>query len=204
MGYCENRFEPLPVFTEMPAYEFIDLNGDTINNISQEGKITLFTTLQTSCPKDCAIDLFNFNLQVYQDFRKNQHILKDVQIISIVTDKEGNPLDGSVLDSLQKVAYILEDMMVQYNSDIWNLVAGDPKQIYDIESNGHNIYEAKVDSTYAGRYYLETMLLIDKKNQLRLIGRGHKEGYIRDFKQHISLLNAEYRESNKPHKSNEE
>lgn len=195
MGKCENHFDQLPVYGEMPTYTFTGLDGDTINNESQTGKITLFTTLQTSCPKECAIDLFKFNLQVFQDFRKNQHILKDVQIVSIVTDKEGNPVD-----SIQELTYILDEMVNKYDPNIWKLVVGDPKQVYDIEHNGHNIYEVDIDSTFAGKYYLGTMLLVDKQNQLRLIGRGHQEGYIRDFKQHISLLNQEYHDLAKKEK----
>jgi len=187
MGKCEHNFQELPIYSEMPQYEFIGADGKVINNKTQEGKITLFTTLQTSCPQNCAIDIFKFNLSIYQDYRKNQKSLGHVKIISIVTDREGNPVDN-----LDEILFTMNDMIEGYDSSIWNLATGDPKQIYDIENNGVNLYSTVSDSAFAGKSFLETMLIVDKQNQLRLVRRGNQEGLIRDFKQHVSLLDKQY------------
>lgn len=192
MGKCEHNFQELPVYAEMPEYEFIGADGKIINNQTQEGKITLFTTVQTSCPQHCAIDIFKFNLQIYQDFRKSQKRFGHVEIISIVTDKEGNPVEN-----LDEMLFIMNDMIEGYDSTIWNLAIGDPKQIYDIENNGVNLYSTSGDASYAGKSHLETMLIVDKQNQLRLVRRGTQEGLIRDFKQHVSLLDKQYAKEKK-------
>ncbi|MFX3743857.1 hypothetical protein ACJBRH_11555, partial [Streptococcus suis] len=73
----------------------------------------------------------------------------------------------------------MNDMIEGYDSSIWNLVTGDPKQIYDIENNGVNLYSTTSDVSFAGKSYLETMLIVDKQNQLRLVRRGNQEGLIR-------------------------
>ncbi|WP_146194191.1 SCO family protein [Brumimicrobium oceani] len=187
MGKCEHNFQTLPVYSEMPDYEFIGANGEVVNNKTQEGKVTLFTTLQTTCPQNCAIDIFKFNLQIYQDYRKNQKSLGHVKIVSVVTDENGNPVDN-----IDELLYTMNDMIEGYDSTIWNLVTGDPKQIYDIENNGVNLYSTTSDSTFAGKSFLETMLIVDKQNQLRLVRRGNQEGLIRDFKQHVALLQKQY------------
>lgn len=192
MGKCEHNFQTLPVYSEMPAYEFTGANGKKINNQTQEGKITLFTTIQTSCPQQCAINLFKFNLSIYQDYRKNQKSLGHVKIVSVVTDENGNPVDN-----IDELLYTMNDVIEGYDSTIWNLVTGDPKQIYDIENNGVNLYSTTSDSTFAGKSYLETMLIVDKQNQLRLVRRGNQEGLIRDFKQHVALLQKEYDKNEK-------
>jgi len=193
---CENHFEGLPNFGEMPKYEFIDINGKTINNESQKDRITVFHTLQTSCPRDCAIDLFKFNLILYQDLIENRDIFRDVDIITIVTDNEGN-----VTEDLEVLEYTLNDILDNYDPTLWYLVTGDPKQVYDIENNDINLYDAKVEDGYAGKAYLETLLLVDKENNLRLARRGNVEGYIRDFKQNVSLLNQTYKDLEKANKN---
>ncbi|HLV40676.1 MAG TPA: SCO family protein [Brumimicrobium sp.] len=196
MGKCEHNFQELPIYSEMPQYEFIGADGKVINNKTQEGKITLFTTLQTSCPQNCAIDIFKFNLSIYQDYRKNQKSLGHVKIISIVTDREGNPVDN-----LDEILFTMNDMIEGYDSSIWNLATGDPKQIYDIENNGVNLYSTVSDSAFAGKSFLETMLIVDKQNQLRLVRRGNQEGLIRDYKQHVALLQKQYDKEEKSKKS---
>src|SRR5690554_5744711 len=83
-------------------------------------------------------------------------------------------------------------MIEGYDSTIWNLATGDPRQIYDIENNGVNLYSTTAEDTYAGKSYLETMLIVDKQNQLRLVRRGNQEGLIRDFRseEHTSELQS--------------
>ncbi|PKR79674.1 hypothetical protein CW751_13985 [Brumimicrobium salinarum] len=176
----------------MPKYEFVGADGQLITNETQEGKVTLFTTLQTTCPQQCAIDIFKFNLQIYQDYRKNQKGLGHVKIISIVTDEKGNPVDN-----LDELLFTMNDMIEGYDSSIWNLATGDPKQIYDIENNGINLYSTTSDSAFAKKSFLETMLIVDKENQLRLVRRGNQEGLIRDFKQHVALLEKQYDKAEK-------
>ncbi|WP_159038530.1 SCO family protein [Brumimicrobium mesophilum] len=192
MGKCEHNFTTLPIYSEMPDYEFVGAGGEVINNKTQEGKVTLFTTIQTTCPQNCAIDIFKFNLQIYQDYRKNQKSLGHVKIVSVVTDQDGNPVDN-----IDELLFTMNDMIEGYDSTIWNLVTGDPKQIYDIENNGVNLYSLTSDSTFAGKSYLETMLIVDKQNQLRLVRRGNQEGLIRDYKQHVALLQKQYDKNDK-------
>lgn len=187
LNKCEHKFQTLPEYGDIGKYEFTNSEGDIISNYTQKDKITLFTTIQTSCPEKCAMDLAKFNLLLYQDYRKNQKKLGHVKFVSIVTDPEGNPVEN-----LDEIVYTLNDIIQGFDPSIWNIVTGDPKQVYDIESNDINLYSATSDSAFAKKPYLETMLIVDKQNQLRLVRRGDQEGLIRDFKQHVALLQKQY------------
>lgn len=187
LNKCEHKFQTLPKYGDIGEYEFTNSEGDIISNHTQKDKVTLFTTIQTTCPEQCAIDLAKFNLLIYQDYRKNQKNLGHVKFVSIVTDAEGNPVKN-----LDEIVYTLNDIIQGFDPSIWNIVTGDPKQVYDIENNDVNLYDAKSDSAFAKKPYLETMLIVDKQNQLRLVRRGDQEGLIRDFKQHVALLQKQY------------
>lgn len=189
MGKCNNQYEELPHFGQMPQYEFTGANGQIVNNASQKEKLTIFTTIQTSCPQECAIELFRFNMLVFQFYKKNQKQLKYVDIVSVVTDEKGNPVDD-----LDGILFTLNDMVQGYDSTIWNVVTGDPKQIYDVENNGVNLYTTESDSSFADKLYLEILLLVDQNNELRFVRRGNTEGLIRDFEQHVSLLQKQYQD----------
>ena len=89
---CEHKFQSLPEYGNIGEYKFTNSEGEIVSHETQKDKITLFTTIQTSCPEQCAIDLAKFNLLLYQDYRKNQKKLGHVKFVSIVTDSKGNPV----------------------------------------------------------------------------------------------------------------
>lgn len=184
---CEHKFQTLPEYGNIGEYKFTNSEGEIVSHETQKDKITLFTTIQTSCPEQCAIDLAKFNLLLYQDYRKNQKKLGHVKFVSIVTDSKGNPVSN-----LDEIMFTLNDIIEGFDPAVWNIVTGDPKQVYDIENNDVNLYNATSDSAFAQKPYLETMLIVDKQNQLRLVRRGNQEGLIRDFKQHVALLQKQY------------
>ena len=187
LNKCEHKFETLPSYGELKDFEFIRANGEHITPETQKGKITLYTTLQLSCPNNCAIDVAKFNLLLYQHYRKNRKKLGHIEIVSILTDEFGN-----AIDDLEEAEYILGDIIPDYDPEIWKIAAGDPKQIYNITSNGINLYEQVSDTAFANKPFLETMLIVDKQNKLRLVRRGNVEGLIRDFKEHVALLQKQY------------
>lgn len=184
---CEHKFEELPNYGVLDDFIFTLKDGTQITPTSQLGKITLFTTIQASCPKNCALNIPQFNLLLYQHYRKNRKKLGHIQIVSILTDELGNPTDN-----FEEVNYLLSDIINDYDPDIWQLVSGDPKQIFDITNNDVRLIEQRDENSFAGLPYLETMMIVDKENNIRLLRRGSDEGNIRDFKQHVALLQKQY------------
>ena len=187
LNKCEHKFTELPKYAHIGSYEFKTIDNQIVSDVTQRDKITIFTTIQTSCPGSCAINLPKFNLLLYQDLRKNKKKLGHVQIVSILTDEEGMPTDN-----LEDIIFTLNDIVLEYDPDIWRIVTGDPKQVYNVESNNVNLFQQSNDSAFAEKPFLETLMLVDKDNDLRIIRRGNREGYIRDFKEHLALLQKQY------------
>ena len=81
--------------------------------------------------------------------------------------------------------------MEQYDSSIWILANGDAKQVYNLTRNGENLMQHG-KKYYGGESFQELMLLIDKRNHLRMVLKGNAEGMIRKMKEHIALLDKQY------------
>ncbi len=183
MRSCEHKFKTLPDYGEASAYTFTDESGKTRSSKEFKGEIILVTTIQPTCPNDCAVSLSNLKLQIFKILRGK----KGIRMISFVTDSEGNPIDD-----LSQTRKMLEDEVLGYDPKIWILAKGDPKQVYNLEKGGRNLLdEVKKDGVEKGSYH-ELMLLLDKDNHLRMIRSGREEGMIRQMKQHIALLKKEY------------
>lgn len=189
---CEHRFEKLPDFGEMKQYDFIDAKGKKRSWKEFKGEIVLITTIQPTCPNDCAISLSNMKLQIYKMLRGK----KGIRIISFVTDKDGNPV-ADLLPTQQ----MLEDEVLGYDPEIWMLAKGNPESIYDIRKGNRKLLDEMKKEGMGDVGYQSLMLLLDRENHLRMIRSGNQEGMVRQMKQHIALLKKEYdlKEYNETH-----
>ncbi|MCR9170862.1 MAG: SCO family protein [bacterium] len=180
---CSHKFEKLPDYGEVSSYTFIDANGKKRSSKEFKGEIILVTTIQPTCPNNCAVALGFLKLHIYKILAGK----KGIRIISFVTDENGEPLED-----LTATQQMLEDEVLDYDPDLWILASGDPSDIYDIEKGDRKLIEEleKEDLTEYG--YKSMMLLLDRDNHLRMIRSGKEEGMVRQMKQHIALLKKEY------------
>jgi cytochrome oxidase Cu insertion factor (SCO1/SenC/PrrC family) len=184
---CDHKFKELDDYGRATAYSFTGINGKTYTANDFKDEIVLITTLQESCPDDCAVSMWHVNQLIYQHIRKNKSKkMKKIRIISFVTDGKGNPLKD-----LTTVSRILKDRVEAYDPEIWTLASGDARSIYDFEHNGEKLLK-EGEEYYGGHSYQELMLLLDKQNHLRMVLSGRSEGMIRRMKEHIALLQKQY------------
>lgn len=177
---CEHKFKVLDDLGEIAAYSFQDIDGKTYTEKSFKNQIVLFTTIQATCPDSCAFSFWHLDQMIYQHMRTNQKKLGDVKIVSFVTDAQGNPNAN-----LKDVQFMLNDRVQGYDPTQWILAEGEAKRIYNISRNGENL-------TQKGNSFQELLLLVDKKNHLRMVLKGNSEGMIRRMKEDIALLKKEY------------
>lgn len=187
LNKCENKFQELGDFGDVGTYSFTTADGKEITNENMEGNIVVFSTIQNSCPLDCAIDIGRFNLLIYQKYRKLQRNASHIKFVSILVDEAGNPLSD-----LEAINFTIDDEIEGYNPDVWMLVSGDPKQIFDITNKDLSLMEAEDEKAYKGKPWLETMIIVDKENHVRMLRSGATEGMVRDLNEHISLLEKQY------------
>jgi hypothetical protein len=131
--------------------------------------------------------LWHVDQILYQHLRKNKSKkLKQVKLISFVTDGKGNPVKD-----LKYMYSILKERVEGYDPELWILASGDAKSIYNFTNNGKSLLE-KGKQYYGGEYFQEILLLLDKNNHLRMALRGNQEGMVRTMKEHLALLQKQY------------
>ncbi len=190
---CTSSYQELDTFGQVKDFEYHFVDGTPFNNDSLKGKITIFTTYQVSCPDSCGIDLWFMREQLFKKIYNNRKKLPHVQIISILTDTQGNPV---TLD--EDSDFGIQDIVIkglkkeEYNKSIWRLVEGDPKQIYDITHNKVNLYSESKEGFLGNRLFLECLMLVDENGELRFVRYGRSEGMIRDFHEGFMLLEKEF------------
>lgn len=178
---CEHKFETLENYGQIKPFVYTDISGSKRSSSEFKGDIVLITTIQESCLDSCSILLWHINQMIYQRIWKNRtKKRKQIRILSFVTDGNGNPTDN-----LTEVEDVLKNQVPNYDPSIWILANGDVKSIYNIKHNGASLLQD-------GIKFQELMLLMDKKQCLRMVLSGKREGHIRRMEQSMALLQKEY------------
>lgn len=183
---CEHKFKVLDDFGKMNAYALTTSSGKVLTNKDFKGKIVIYTTIQPSCPANCATTIWHLDQILYQQLRKNKKKLGHVKIVSIVTDE-----NGQQSDKVKEVEAILEDQIEAYDPSIWTIVKGDAKALYSMKHNGVSLIQSG-KKFYGGQSYTELMLLADKKDHLRMVLSAKTESTIRAMRDHLALLEKQY------------
>lgn len=184
---CDHNFKNLDVLGKLPKYQFIDVTGRVRTSKEFENEVIMLIPIQKTCPYSCAVSFWHVNQILYQHIRKNSHKqLKKVRIISYVTDGYGNPVSN--IRDLQET---LKAQVEGYDPNLWILASGDAKPLFNLSRNGQNLLQ-KGDAYYGGQAFQELMLLVDKKNQLRMVLKGNREGLVRRMKESLALLLKQY------------
>ena len=184
---CDHKFEKLADYGSASKYSFKDINGKDRTYAEFNNSIVLVSTIQESCPDTCSISLWHVDQILYQHLRKNKSKkLKQVKLISFVTDGQGNPVKD-----LKYMSTILKERVEGYDPELWILATGDVKSVYNFTNNGKSLLE-KGKQYFGGEYFQEILLLIDKNNHLRMALRGNQEGMVRTMKEHLALLQKQY------------
>lgn len=197
---CEHKFKKLNDFGVIKPVAF---------NIYTKGKLTpakfsdytgdilLVTTIQKTCPGNCAISMWHIDQMLFQHIRKNKRKkLKQVRIVSFATDGKGNNLQVSDLKIIEES---LKDNVEGYDPSIWILASGDARKVYDFKHNGQKLIQ-KGEKYYGGESYQELILLLDKKQHLRMVLPGNQEGLVRRMKEDLALLQKQYDKKRKSKK----
>jgi cytochrome oxidase Cu insertion factor (SCO1/SenC/PrrC family) len=184
---CTNHFQKLDSYGNIGTFELTTFEGEKITEQDLKGHITIFTTIQNTCPDSCGIDLWFIKEQLFKRIYTNAKKMKNVRIISVVTDLEGN---GVPIDEVLMMR--LKDVVKDYDSKYWKIVEGNPKDVYDFTHNDINVYEQTDEQFLGGRMFLESLLLIDEDGDLRFVRYGKSESMVRDFHDGFTLLKKEY------------
>lgn len=189
---CDHRFKQLADFglVQSPVFEVFENGAYHQKKLSDyKGDLVIISTIQTTCPKECGISLWNFDQILYQHIRKNKRKkLKQVRLISFATDQYGRPASEEQVASIRAM---LKDEVEGFDPSLWIIAKGDPEKVYNIKHNNQNLYR-RGKSYFGGVSYSSLLLLLDKQNHLRMVLKGDQEGMIRRMKEHLALLQKQY------------
>jgi len=161
----------------IPAFTFIDQEGDTISNKTVAGKIYIanffFTTCRGICPK------MTTNMYLLQEaFKQDTNILFLSHSVTPETDSVG---------VLKK--YAIENKV---NSKQWHLLTGSTKNIYDLAKKQYFAGDT-VGYYQTGNEFLHTenFILLDKQQRIRGVYNGTLLVEIERIKEDIIILKQE-------------
>lgn len=183
---CDHKFKELDDYGKAADYKFTTAEGATITSETLKDKIILVNVLQDNCVDTCNIAYWHLDQLIYQKLRKNKNEANDVRIISIVTDKQGKQVED-----IAAISALLKDKIEAYDPEIWMVVKGDPKQLYNTKFNGVSLMQDGKELV-GGKTFMHRMLLLDRRNHLRMVRSGEVEAYVREIYGHMALLLKHY------------
>ena len=189
---CDHRFKQLADYglVKAPTFSVYNHKGKQLLSLQDyQNQVVIITTLQTTCPHQCGLAFFPLTQNLYKDLRTNKRKkLKQVRLLSIVVDSLGRPVSEAEILDIQDM---LRSRVEGYDPELWQLVSADPTVFYDLTNNGQKLI-VKDAKYFGGVSYNELIMLLDKKNHLRMVLNGHTEGMIRKMKEHLALLMKQY------------
>lgn len=142
----------LKKFNTVPAFEFIDQNGDTINNESLKGSVYIVDFFFTSCPTICGP--MSNNLKTVQEKLKDY---PDFKILSVSIDPE----------------YDTQEVLKKYANrhdaikDVWHFARGDKEATFKLAREGFSAYVGESKDTIIKFEHSGNFALVDRNGVIR-------------------------------------
>lgn len=138
----------------VPAFSFIDQDGNTVTDESMKGKIYVASFFFTRCPTICTP--MNFHLKNVYD---RLYAFKDISFLSHTIDPTH--------DSIVQLKEYAEERGI-FNSEKWHFVTGAKEDIYSMANSYY--LAANQDSTqtdHAGFYHSGQVVIVDWDGHIR-------------------------------------
>tara|TARA_R110002072_G_scaffold142804_4_gene288379 strand:+ start:31494 stop:32183 length:690 start_codon:yes stop_codon:yes gene_type:complete len=144
--------EELVAFNEVPDFNFINQNGDEVDNNYYNDKVYVVEFFFSTCPSICPI--MNTNMLKVQEAFKTR---EDFGIASFTIDPEHD-----TPEVLKEYANAYEA-----NHPHWNFLTGDKGDIMKLSNEGFKLYAAENEEVEGGFEHSGLFALIDKNGKIR-------------------------------------
>jgi len=142
----------LKKFNKVPAFSFINQQGDTITDQTMKGKVYIVDFFFTTCPTICTPMTQNLS-QVYDRLKDN----KDFAIMSVSIDPD--------YDSQEVLAAYAS--RYQASAPTWNFVRDDKEKTYALAQKGFNAYVSPSDDEAIRFEHSGNFALVDRNGYIR-------------------------------------
>ncbi|MEC9007580.1 MAG: SCO family protein [Candidatus Neomarinimicrobiota bacterium] len=169
--YLLKNSEPensLPVIGNIPDFEFVNSEGETITLTSLKGKVWVADFIFTTCNMACPIMTGNMNI-IHKKYKQND----DVRLVSISVYPEYDTPE------------VLTKYAAQYNADTnrWYFLTGEESTVQEVIKDGFKIgdYEDII-------FHSEKFALVDRSGMIRAYYNGMKTEDMKKLKKDINSL----------------
>jgi protein SCO1/2 len=173
----------------IPDFTLTNFDGTLINRDSIQDKFIVLTTIQPMCPNldSCGMSMYLFNEIFFSKMVKNPKSYKNVRVLSILTDTEGNAVEAGPSPKL------IEEME-EYDKDLWWMAYGDPAPLFSFDYYGKNFMEhqaSKEDGEVGSFAFINSLILVDKNGHIRGVSGAKRDSDLRNFFDMLKLLKKE-------------
>jgi len=169
--YLIKNSEPensLPVIGNIPDFEFVNSEGETITLTSLKGKVWVADFIFTTCNMACPIMTGNMNI-IHKKYKQND----DVRLVSISVYPEYDTPE------------VLTKYASQYNANTnrWYFLTGEESTVQEVIKDGFKIgdYEDII-------FHSEKFALVDRSGMIRAYYNGMKTEDMKKLKKDINSL----------------
>ena len=169
--YLLKNSEPensLPVIGNIPDFEFVNSEGETITLTSLKGKVWVADFIFTTCNMACPIMTGNMNI-IHKKYKQND----DVRLVSISVYPEYDTPE------------VLTKYAAQYNADTnrWYFLTGEVSTVQEVIKDGFKVgdYEDII-------FHSEKFALVDRSGMIRAYYNGMKTEDMKKLKKDINSL----------------
>lgn len=183
---------------QIPEFNLVSFDGTPINRDSIRDKFIILTTIQNTCPniKTCGPGFVMFNEILYSAMIEHPDSYKNVRVLSLLTDENGNP------DSIP-TQLLLEEMEV-YDHSLWWFATGDVKPFYSFNYYGEQFFDQPAtpsEGEIGSKAFVNSLVLIDKTGHIRGVTGAKSDTDIRNFFDLLKLLKKEEFEAARANKN---
>ncbi len=164
------------LYHRIPDFEFVNQNGDTVNQEKFKGKIYVADFFFATCPSICP-KMATHMLEVQKHFYDRS----DFALLSHTVNPEH--------DSVQ----VLRDYAdkVHASDSVWDFVTGDKESLYGIAFEGYFVNALRDEIAPGGFLHSQFLILIDKKGHIRGYFDGTSTTELNDLFDAIEILYKE-------------
>lgn len=137
---------------QVPAFSFVNQNGDTTGSELLQGKIFVADFIFTSCPGICP-KMTSEMKRVQEAYAGNENL----KLISFTVDPER--------DSAQALATYME--LYDVAPDVWTMYTGNKKKLYQLTRSGFYITAVEGDGGPEDFIHSEKLVLVDTEKRIR-------------------------------------
>ena len=157
----------------IPAFAFVNQNGDTVRQADFKGKVYVANFFFTACPSTCPPMMENLT-RVQKRFQDTGQLA----ILSHTVDPKHDTVEA--LHAYAQEYGVREDQ--------WDLVTGSKASLYTMARNAYDVASLEGGDGLAGFVHSSKLILVDRQQRIRGYYDGTEKQAVNELMKDIAFL----------------